>query len=69
MLGVIQKLRGQNEGGEGQKQSIIVHVHGEKCPCGGRYEIQKGQNHVHVVIEWPLTKFKSQDLYIIKIKD
>ena len=38
----------------GRKQSIIVHVHDEKCPCGGRNVVKKGQNHVHVVTEWPL---------------
>ena len=43
----------------GQKQSIIVHVQGEKCPCGGTQVVKKGQNNVHVVIESPLTKESS----------
>ena len=33
---IVQKLRGQNEGGRWSKMPIIVHTQGEKCPRGGR---------------------------------
>ena len=27
----------------GQKMAILVHVQGNKCPCGGREVVKKGQ--------------------------
>ena len=34
-------------------QLLSTHVHGEKYPREGRLLAKKGQNYVHVVIEWP----------------
>ena len=39
--------------GVGTKLPIIVHVQGERCLLGGKV-VKKGQNHVYVVIKWPL---------------
>ena len=48
--GVVQKLCGQSEGGSWSKSiNLLSIVHVEV----GRSVVKKGQNHVHVVIEWP----------------
>ena len=39
-----------------QYQLIFVHVHSTKCPRRGGWGVKNVQNHVHVVIEWPLCR-------------
>ena len=54
MYGAIQQLRGQDEGGGGQKMSVFVHAQGIKTVRPGGGGVKKWQNSVHVVIECPL---------------
>ena len=49
-LGAIQKLRGQDEGGRGQKMSVFVHPQGIKT-VHAVGEVKEMANYVHVVVE------------------
>ena len=52
-------LRGQDEGGGGQKMSDFVHAQGIKTVhAGGGGGGKKWQNSVHVVVECPLCKMR-----------
>ena len=50
-IGVIQQLRGQDEGGGGKKMSVFVHTQGIKTVHAGGGGGQNWQNSVHIVVE------------------
>ena len=52
MQRAIQYLRGQDEGGGGQKMSVFVHAQDIKTVHAGG-EVKKGQSSIHVVVECP----------------
>ena len=64
-LGVIQKLRGQDRAGRWSKKSLFLSKLRVKKDTS-REVLKKGQNYVHVVIEWPLCcmLFKNQNFMV-----
>ena len=51
----------------------FVQVQGEKCPQQDiavvkKASHQKGQNHVHVIIEWPLSSMIDHDIFRVVLR-